>query len=154
MDRLSPVPVTSTCDTLGLDIAPSSPHLPRAIIGGIAVGCVLATSFLVVTSCLVIYRKRRFKERRKGRGSAHAEPWSKGELPADDVDNEARGLGPHMADSTPIAEVEGARRLPEVEGRSTALEIGGESTEIFEAPADLSALPELVATEVPEESYQ
>ena len=35
--------------------------------------------------------------------------------------------------------------MPEVEGRSTALEIEGENTEILEAPADLSTLPELMA---------
>ena len=121
------------------DSPPSSSHLSHAIITGIAVGCVLATSFLVMISCLFMYRKRR--------GSTHAEPWSRGELPADDVDNEARGLGPHVVDSTAIAEVEDAWRMPEVEGRSTALEIEGGRPEIFEAPADLSALPELMASE-------
>ena len=49
--------------------------------------------------------------------------------------------------STAIAAVEDARRIPGVEGRSTALEMDGGSTEIFEAPADLSALPVLMGTE-------
>lgn len=160
VDRLPPVPVsiasnaTSTRGSPRPAIAPGSPHLSRATTAGVAAGCVLAASFLVMASCLVIHRKRRLKEKGKKRGSAHAEPWSKGELPAEDVDNEARGLGPHMADSTGIAEVEGAQRLPEVEGRNIALEIEAESIEIFEAPADLSALPELMATEVPERRHQ
>lgn len=80
----------------------------------------------------VVYKRRR--------GVEHAEPWSKGELPENDVDYAARGLGPKVADSTAIAEVEDARPMLELEGRSAALEI-------FEAPADLSALPELMPTE-------
>lgn len=87
----------------------------------------------------VVYKRRR--------GVEHAEPWSKGELPENDVDYAARGLGPKVADSTAIAEVEDARPMLELEGRSAALEIEGGRTEIFEAPADLSALPELMPTE-------
>lgn len=71
-----------------------------------------------MSSCLFICRRRR---------RAHAEPWSEGELLADDVNNGAGSLGPHMI----IAEVGDTWRMPEVEGRSTARGIEGETTEIF-----------------------
>ena len=106
MASLPPFPIPFPLGTASNDTSPSNPpkpdsppsssHLSHAIIAGIAVGCVLATSFLVMISCLLIYSKRR--------GSAHAEPWSKGELPADDVDNETRDLGPHMVDSKAMQE--------------------------------------------------
>ena len=139
---LPPVPVLTASNVTSPrnpNSPPSPSHLSHAVTAGIAVGCVLATSFLVTSSCIVIHRKRR--------RSAHAELWSKGELPADDVADKTRALGPHMVDSTAIAELEDAQRMPEVEGRSTARELEGGSTEIFEAAADLSALPELLATE-------
>lgn len=92
--------------------SPSLDHISNTNTAGIAIGCVLALIFLLMGSCLVILRKRR--------GSAHAEPWSKSELSADDVDNKLRGLGYYMVDSTAIAEVEDSWRMPEVDGRSTA----------------------------------
>ncbi len=141
--RLPPVPISTASNVTSSSNSdsPRSPsHLSHAVTAGIAVGCVLTTSLLAMGAYFVVYKRRRGVIK-------HAEPWSKGELPADDVDYAARGLGPEVADSTAIAEVEDARPMLEFEGRSAALEIEGGSTEIFEAPADLSALPELMATE-------
>lgn len=45
-----------------------------------------------------------------------------------------------------IVEAEKTWRMPVVEGMSTALGVEGEETEIFEAPACLSALHEVMPT--------
>lgn len=63
--------------------------------------------------------------------------WTKTELAADDVDREARGYGPHMAPSTERAEAEDTGVMREVQA---------DSGQIFEAPGDLAALPELAET--------
>ena len=141
--RLPSVPVSTASNVTSprnSDSPPGPSHLSHAVTAGIAVGCVLTTSLLAMGAYFVVYKRRRGTIK-------HAEPWSKGELPADDVDYAARDLGPEVADSTAIAEVEDARPMLELEGRSAALDFEGGSTEIFEAPADLSALPELMATE-------
>ena len=62
------------------------------------------------------------------------DPWTKTELEAEDVDREARGYGPHLADSTQRAEVDGS---------GVTREVQADSSEIFEAPGDLPTLPEL-----------
>ncbi|KAL9077774.1 MAG: hypothetical protein Q9161_000146 [Pseudevernia consocians] len=83
----------------------------------------------------------------KEEGAHMQSPGAKASFQRTTVVDKARALGPHMVDSTAVAELEDAPRMPEVEGRSTARELEGGSTEIFEAPADLSALPELLGTE-------
>ena len=89
--RLPQVPIGTTLNDTpprnppNPDSPPSSSSLSHAVIAGIIVCCVLAMLFLVMSSYLFIQMKRR---------SAHAEPRSKEELLADDVDNEARSLGP------------------------------------------------------------
>lgn len=63
--------------------------------------------------------------------------WTKTELPADDVDREGRGYGPHLAASTERAEAEDTGVMREVQA---------DSGQIFEAPGDLATLPELSET--------
>lgn len=56
---------------------------------------------------------------------------------ANNIDREARGYGPDMAASTQLAEAEDTGVMGEVQA---------DSCQIFEAPGDLAALPELSDT--------
>ena len=94
---------------------------------GIGIGLALLVLALVVSTYFI----RRRAMQRKG---IDIDPWIKIELPADDVDREAQGYGPHMADSTQRAEVDGS---------GVTHELQADSSEIAEAPGDLPTLPEL-----------
>ncbi|MCJ1428247.1 1,3-beta-glucanosyltransferase gas1 [Sticta canariensis] len=105
----------------------SNDALPTGGKVGIGIGLALFVLALVLDT---FFKQRRAMER-KGidRG-----PWTKTELPADDVDREARGYSPHMAASIQRAEVDGS---------GVKREVQADSREIFEAPGDLTTLPEL-----------
>ena len=138
---LPPVPVgilPNTTSQRGPNSPSGQPHLSHAVIAGIAVGCILTATFMVTILCIVIYKKRKSRP--------HVEPWAKGELPANDVKNGARGWGARTADSSTLKELEDTPEMPEIEGRSAVQEIEGQSAEIFEAPSDLSAFPGLMGT--------
>ena len=88
-------------------------------------------ALLVLALVLGTYFIKKRAIERKGTNSG---PWTKTELEAEDIDREARGYGPHMADSTQRAELDGFVVMGEVQA---------DSSEIVEAPGDLPALPEL-----------
>ena len=111
----------------------------------------MAFTLVLLLSLFVFFIRRR--RRTRSTKSKQKEPWIKGELPADDVDREARGMGPHMLESTPVAEVDGTSWVPEVEGEernvleapAAVAEIHGDSREVCEAQGDMSTLPQLMA---------
>ncbi|KAL8685629.1 MAG: hypothetical protein Q9218_007643 [Villophora microphyllina] len=95
---------------------------------GIGVGvAVVAIAALVVA--LIFIRRRRRQKKAEGNGR---EQWTKTELAADGIDPEAKGYGPHMADSNPRAEVDGTGVIREAPGDRPIFEKPGEGLILHE----------------------
>ena len=137
MASLPDVPVSLTASSPASPSSRNPAKLSPAKIAGIAVSSILVIAFVGLSLL--------FRDHRRRKSNEHKEAWSKTELHANDVDNEARGLGPHMAESKPLVEAEDVSYLPEIECRTTAHEAEGQRAEVFEAPADLSVFPEISA---------
>ena len=110
---LLPVPVgelSNTTSQRGPNSPTSHSHLSPAVTAGIAVGLILTASLLVISLCIIIYRKRKCRP--------HAEPRAKGGLPANDGDNGARGWDARTVDFSMLKELEDTPVVPEIAGRT------------------------------------
>lgn len=143
--KYSPTNNAATCPT---NAAASLPPNPKAVVSPtspqstpsqglsvnakIGIGTALILIFLALGTVLFLLLRARKKKRTVQERNRHAH-WTRKELAADDIDREARGYGPHMAASTPLAEVEDTGFIGEV---------SADDCQIFEAPGDVPALPE------------
>ena len=98
---------------------------------GVAIGAVALAAALL--AFLVLMRRRSVKKKAAVEEKDRSDQWTKTELPAEDVDPEARGYGPLMADSTAREEMEGTGVRREV----------ADDGQIYEAPGDTGRVPEL-----------
>lgn len=97
---------------------PSASSTPSAssqsgLSSGAKAGIGVAVAVLVIVAAVVAVFYLRHQRRQKQHQQIGTKEWTKTELAADDVDREARGYGPHMADPGARAEVEGTSALRE-----------------------------------------
>lgn len=104
-----------------------SPGAKAGIGVGVAIGVIALNAGM-----FLLWKKRQHKNHEP----SQEQQWTKTELAADDVDREARGYGPRMADSEPRAEVEGNSAIPEAAGDKP----------VFEKPGQGDSAPELLGT--------
>ena len=96
---------------------------------GIGVAVAVVVIAAVIAALLLLKRRRQQKKQQE----STKEQWTKTELAAEDIDREAQGYGPHMADSNERAEVEGTSATREAPG----------DRPIFEMSEDNDTRPEM-----------
>ncbi|KAI4199133.1 MAG: hypothetical protein LQ350_004823 [Teloschistes chrysophthalmus] len=108
--------------------SPSQSGLSSGARARIGVGVAVVVLVAIAVALLFIRRRRQQKKTREDK----PEQWTKTELAADDVDREARGHGPHMADSNARFEVEDTGRMQELPEHPPIFEIPGEGENVSE----------------------
>ncbi|KAI4250860.1 MAG: hypothetical protein LQ352_005206 [Teloschistes flavicans] len=129
----SPSSTASGSSTNGTGSPATSPSLSRSGLSsgaraGIGIGVAVVVMITIVVALLFIRRRRQQKKV----GGAKPEQWTKTELAADGVDGEARGYGPHMADSNVRVEIEDTSKIREAPGDGPIFEKPGEGGNVSE----------------------